>query len=390
MRVPARVLALLFAAVLVSCTSVPPVIAPTPVPTREPGAVLVSVLLDLSGPRAPGGQPQRNAMQIWIDQNAARAVKLRVKFVDVAGSDAKLLLEFRRAAIDDRADAIVVGVPTSLDDPMMQAAQVAGIPILLTLPLAEPALANGGRFAFALAPTPESLAHALAGDIVDRGLLAPTLLAGDESHAAVIERAAYLAELRRRALLVPMPVSLASPDSAQRVRAAATVARSIVLAGASAPYGDLIRGVPVTVDAPRVYLSYLTETADVTNLRDQAGLVTWPGSKRVASLSSPAPAAAAAFIKAFGDRYGPPSTLAATAFDALALIDHAASAAPSEIDAARLRLRLETSTFEGVATSYTFTPARHVGFATADLAYLRWDAQRGAPFPAPTAKQVDR
>jgi ABC-type branched-subunit amino acid transport system substrate-binding protein len=128
----------------------------------------------------------------------------------------------------------------------------------------------------------------------------------------------------------------------------------------------------------------------VTNLRDQAAIVTWPGSRRLASLSSAGPATSGAFIKAFSDRYGAPSTLAATAYDALALIDLAAAAAPSELDAARLRLRLETSTFEGVATSYTFTPTRHVGFAPADLGYLRWDALRGAAFPAPTAKEQDR
>jgi len=71
--------------------------------------------------------------------------------------------------------------------------------------------------------------------------------------------------------------------------------------------------------------------------------------------------------------------LAASAFDALGLIDTAARQAPSELDAGNLRLRLETSTFRGVVTRYTFDPQRHAGFAIEDLAYLRWNVVRDAP-----------
>jgi hypothetical protein len=56
------------------------------------------------------------------------------------------------------------------------------------------------------------------------------------------------------------------------------------------------------------------------------------------------------------------------------------------MDAARLRQRLEATTFAGIATRYTFTSARRVGFGTDDLTLLRWDAQRGSPFVASPAR----
>src|SRR5439155_14572682 len=106
----------------------------------------VSVLLDLSGARAPSGQPQRSAMQLWLDQQSAVAgVRLRARFVDVAGSDARLILELRRAVVDEHADAVVIGVPVPQDDSFAQAVQVAAVPVLLTLPAPEPAATVGGR-----------------------------------------------------------------------------------------------------------------------------------------------------------------------------------------------------------------------------------------------------
>jgi len=373
-----RVRGALLAIILAACTSNPPTALPTPVPTREPGVLSVSVLLDLSGSRAPSGAPQRDAMQVWIDQAQLGPVKLRVKFVDVASSDAQLLLELRRAVVDDRADAIVVGVPVFAGSPFMDAVQVGSVPVLLTLPVSEPASGAGGRFAFALAPTPAQLARLLAGDLIDRDVLVPTLLAGDEAPASVSERLTFLAELRGRSIAPPAPVSLTSPEGAQRVRAAATFAKSVVLFGASAPYGDVIRSIPVSATAPPVYLSYLTETADVTNLREQSALVTWPGSRSLTP-GFVTTQAQRAFLQMFRDRHGAPSMLAASAFDALGLIDTAARQAPSELDAGNLRLRLETSTFRGVVTRYTFDPQRHAGFAIEDLAYLRWNAGRDAP-----------
>ena len=373
-----RVLAALLAIVLAACTNNPPTALPTPAPTREPGIVSVSVLLDLSGSRAPSGAPQRDAMQVWLDQPPSSPVKLRVKFVDVASSDARLLLELRRAVVEDRADAVVVGVPISAGGAFLDAVQVASIPVILTTPVAEPMSGSGGRFAFALAPTPAQLAHVLASDLIDREVFVPTLLAGDEAPASVSERSSFLAELRARSVTPPAPVSLASPDGAQRVRTAATFAKSVVLFGASAPYGDVIRSIPVSAAAPRVYLSFLTETADVTNLREQSALVTWPGSRWLTP-GFVTTQVQRTFLQTFRDRHGAPSMLAATAYDALTVIGVAALLAPTELDAGNLRLRIETNAFLGVVTRYSFNPQRHAGFTADDLAYLRWDAQREAP-----------
>ncbi|HUQ41909.1 MAG TPA: ABC transporter substrate-binding protein [Candidatus Limnocylindrales bacterium] len=378
-----RVVALAAALLLAACASAPQVYTPTPVPTHEPGTLVVSALLDLSGSRAPSGQPQRDAMQLWIDQTQVGPLRVRVKFVDVASSDARLLLELRRATVEDRVDAIVVGAPVALDEPFMQAVQVASIPVLLTLPSPEPTSGPGGRFTFALAPTPQSIARVLTDDLVTRSLLQPTLVAGDETTTAVGERASLSAEMRRRGLMFPTPVSLVLPDGPQRVRSASVFAKSIVLAGASAAYGDIIRSIPVTADAPRVYLSYLTETADVTNLRDQTVIVTWPGSRALAASTTSAPTTLQrGFIQRFTDRHGAPSTLAGAAYDALALIE-AAAVGTGSIDAEQLRLRLENTRFAGVVTQYTFTPARHVGFASDDLVFLKWSAERSAPVIAP-------
>ncbi len=278
----------------------------------------------------------------------------------------------------------------ALDGSFGDAVQVASIPVLLTLPIPEPMSTPAGRFVFALAPTTDAVARAMASDIVDRGAAAPMLLASDESATAVTERLAFVAELRRRGLTPPSALLLSQPDAAQRVATASAAARSVVLSGASAGYGDIIRSLPASLAAP-VYLSFLTETADITSIREQSGIVTWPGSRWLATLSNePPPGQRASFVRAFADRYGPPSTLAGSAFDALEIIEFAARLGPSELDAGRLRLRLETNTFAGVVTAYSFTPARHAGFAAEDLVYLRWSAQRGGPIVAPRPAASER
>ena len=384
--------AALLALLLAACTAAPHVTQPTPVPTREPNTLAVSVLLDLSGSRAPSGQPQRNAMQLWLDQQRApQTVTLKVKFVDVASSDARVLLELRRAVVDDHADAVVIGVPVTLDDAFSRAVQVANVPVLLTLPAPEPAATVGGRWTFVLAPTPDALARALVGNMQERGLLAPMLLASDETPSALIERNAFLAELRRRQLMQPTAVILTQSDGPARWRAASAVAKSVILAAPAASYGDLIRAIPVTSAAPRVYLSYVTETADITNLRDQTAIVTWPGSVFLGSVSTfPPSATRTTFLQVFTERHGPPSTMSGTAYDALGILQTAAALAPNELDGSRLRLRLETLTFGGVVTTYRFTFTRHAGFSPEDLAFLRWNAQRSVPFIAPSPTETAR
>ena len=70
----------------------------------------------------------------------------------------------------------------------------------------------------------------------------------------------------------------------------------------------------------------------------------------------------------------------------LKTISQADTYAPVWTWGVRLRLRLETLTFGGVVTRYAFNFTRHAGFTPDDLAYLRWNAQRNAPFLAPDPK----
>jgi ABC-type branched-subunit amino acid transport system substrate-binding protein len=376
---------------LAACAAPPTEITPTPSPTHEPDTTLVTVLLDLSGARAPSGVAQRNAMQLWLDQGQARGgqQRLRAKFIDLAGSDARLLIELRRAALEDRADAVVIGVPLRYDETFASALDVARLPVVLTLPAPEPMSLLGGGWAFALAPTYADLARAAVDDAMQRGTLQPTLLASDESPPAVAERLALATELEQRGLAPPTVVTVNAQDAAGRVRAGASFARSAFFTGPAATYIDATRALAAAGITPRVYLSYLMEAGDASELREGADLATWPGSRNLAAISIvPTTAERAAFLQAFAARHGAPSTLAATAYDALALIDAAAESVGGTPDRARLRDRLEATTFAGITTRYTFTAARHAGFDPVDLAYLRWSAGARvgfalAPEPAP-------
>jgi ABC-type branched-subunit amino acid transport system substrate-binding protein len=386
-----RALAVLFALFLAAC-SVPTVeITPTPAPTHEPGTTLVTVLLDLSGARAPNGIAQRNAMQLWLDQQQARGgpQRIRAKFVDLAGSDAQLLIELRRAAVDERADAVIIGAPLRYDETFASALGVARLPVLLTLPAPEPTSRPGGGWAFALAPTYSDLARAAVSDATQRGVLLPVLLASDESPPAVAERLALAAELEQRGLIAPTVVAVSAQEAAARLRAGATFAHSAFFTGPGATYVEATRSLAAAGITPRVYLSYLMESSDASSLREGADIATWPGSRNLAALSTaPTSVERATFLQSFSARNGPASTLAATAYDALALIDAASESGGGTPDPTRLRDRLEATTFAGITTRYAFMAERHAGFDTVDLVYLRWStgARVGfalAPEPAP-------
>jgi ABC-type branched-subunit amino acid transport system substrate-binding protein len=386
-----RALAVLFALFLAAC-SVPTVeITPTPAPTHEPGTTLVTVLLDLSGARAPNGIAQRNAMQLWLDQQQARGgpQRIRAKFVDLAGSDAQLLIELRRAAVDERADAVIIGAPLRYDETFASALGVARLPVLLTLPAPEPTSRPGGGWAFALAPTYSDLARAAVSDATQRGVLLPVLLASDESPPAVAERLALAAELEQRGLIAPTVVAVSAQEAAARLRAGATFAHSAFFTGPGATYVEATRSLAAAGITPRVYLSYLVESSDASSLREGADIATWPGSRNLAALSTaPTSVERATFLQSFSARNGPASTLAATAYDALALIDAASESGGGTPDPTRLRDRLEATTFAGITTRYAFMAERHAGFDTVDLVYLRWStgARVGfalAPEPAP-------
>ena len=386
-----RGLAALFALFLAACSAPTVEITPTPAPTHEPGTTLVTVLLDLSGVRAPNGIAQRNAMQLWLDQQQARGgpQRIRAKFVDLAGSDAQLMIELRRAAVDERADAIVIGAPLRYDETFASALGVARLPVLLTLPAPEPTSRRGGGWAFALAPTYSDLARAAVSDATQRGVLLPVLLASDESPPAVAERLALAAELEQRGLIAPTVVAVSAQEAAARLRAGAAFAHSAFFTGPGATYVEVTRSLAAAGITPRVYLSYLMESSDASSLREGADIATWPGSRNLAALSTaPTSVERATFLQSFSARNGPASTLAATAYDALALIDAASESGGGTPDPARLRDRLEGTTFAGITTRYAFTVERHAGFDTVDLVYLRWStgARVGfalAPEPAP-------
>ena len=388
-----RGLAALLAVFLAACSTPPTTITPTPSPTREPGTTAVTALFDLSGARAPSGVGQRTAMQLWLDQEQSRGSgqRLQVKFVDVGGSDARLLVELRRAVEDDGTDAVVIGVPFAYDETFARALGVARVPVLLTLPAPEPRSMPAGGWAFALAPTHDVLARAAVADAAERGVLQPILLASDESPAAVAERLALARELEHRGAITPTVVAVTAQEAAARVRAGASFARSAFFTGPAATYIDAARSLAAAGITPRVYLSYLTEAGDASLLREGAEYTTWPGSRHVAAVSTPPTTAArATFLQSYSARFGPPSTLAATAYDALSLIDAAAASGSGAIDRAVLRERLEATTFAGITTRYSFTVARHAGFDTADLVYLRWSGGTRAGFalaPEPAPKE---
>ncbi len=376
-----RGLVVALALLIAACSAQPAEITPTPAPTHEPGTTLVTVLLDLSASRTPSGVPQRNAMQLWLDHQQARGGQQRIRatFVDLAGSESRLLIELRRAAEEGRADAVVIGVPFAYDETFARALAVARLPVILTLPAPEPTSLVGGGWAFGLAPTHADLARAAVLDATERGVMLPTLLASDESAPAIAERLALARELEQRGVISPTVVTITAQDAAARVRAGAAFAKSLLFTGPAATYLDATRSIAAAGLTPRIYLSYLMESSDAASLREGADLATWPGSRNLAPTSTvPTTAERATFAAGYAGRHGTASTLAATAYDALALIDAAAESSGGTTDSTRLRERLEATTFAGITTRYTFTATRHAGFDVGDLVYLRWSGGRAA------------
>jgi ABC-type branched-subunit amino acid transport system substrate-binding protein len=163
----------------------------------------------------------------------------------------------------------------------------------------------------------------------------------------------------------------------------------VFFTGPAATYIEATRSLAAGGITPRVYLSYLMEAGDAPALREGTDLAIWPGSRNLAAISTaPTTPERAAFLQTFTSRHGAPSTLAGTAYDALALVDAAAERVGGTPDRARLRDRLEATTFAGITTRYTFTATRHAGFDTVDLVLLRWSigVRVGfalAPEPAP-------
>ena len=359
-------------ALVSACSVGRPTGSPAPTATREPEALNVTVLLDLSGPsRGPSGAPQRDALQLWADQHSSGSPRLRTRIVDLAGSSPRAVLELRRAAVDERADAVIVGAPVDYDETFAAAVQLAQVPVLFTLPIREPATATGG-WAFALAPTPAQLARATVDDAAARGVLGASLIVSDESGSAIPERAALGAELAKRGVTGSV-VKVTAADAAAKLRPTLAATPSVAFAGWPRAYIDAARGLRT---GTFLYFSYLCDPADIGELRDAAAIASWPGSRWVATPTTAATPARAAFLQSYTERAGPPTTHAASAFDALTLL---ATAAEGGGDPARLRDRLQAGTFPGVATTYSFSASRRAGFAHEDLAFLRYTGARAAP-----------
>lgn len=383
----------LVAVAIVACTSRPPAVA-TPTPTPEGGVLTVTALLDLSGPRAAIGAQQQKALQLWLDQRPAGAGQtVRLRAIDVAGSDAKLLIELRRAAVDDRADAVIVGAPAAYDDTLGRAIDVAALPVLLTQPLAsEPSARIGGRWAFALAPSVARLAALEIQDATERGILLPSLILTDGRDRIDVMAGALAAELERRGLdpltRVAMPADGSVPPV---VRSSLSVLRSVhctALASACASLAQMARA----AGAPTFfYLSYLTTPAELADHKDLAERAVFPGSR---TLLPPFPSSFSAversrerFRRAFAEQHGAAGTHAATAYDALSLLAAAAERSGPD-DRTALRDALERITMPLIASTYSFAPDRHAGPDGADLAYLRWSGSALGPAVAGLEKRL--
>ena len=355
-----------------ACTAANPSATPSPTPTRDPNALNVTALLDLSGPRAPSGAPQRDALQLWADQHASGTPRVKLKITDVAGSPSKTTLELRREVVEARADAIIVGVSLDYDEAFANLIQLAQVPVLFTLPIAEPAT-RGGGWAFALAPTPAQLARVVMDDAAQRAVLSSGLVVSDESTTAITDRIAITKELARRQV-TPTVVTVTAAEATQKLRPLLATTSIVFLAGTPRAYLEAARTVTA---GTTLYLSYVCDYGDIGDLRDAAPLGLWPGSRWVAApATGTSSTARTSFMQSYTDRAGPPTTVAASAYDALVLLSRAAE---KSTDPIVMRDQLQSGTFAGVATTYAFSPSQHAGFNARDLALLRYVAPKVPP-----------
>jgi hypothetical protein len=362
--------------VLAACTAPPPNVGAV-TPSPEPGVVEVSVLLDLSGPRAAMGTEQRSAMELWRERREASGARpqVRLTFVDLAGSEARLFIELRRATVEQHRDAVVVGVPVTYDDVLGQATLLAAVPVLFTLPLDvdDPVALPGGRWAFALAPSLSHLAFAAITDATDRGVLVPSLVLVPADSERDRRERALAAEMRRRGrdpiTAIPLPEGGAVPPV---VRSSLSVLRSAHCSAALGACAAVAREARSAAAPTFFYLPYATTPAEMQGQTELASRAVWPATRSVVAPVTPE---GEAFLIAMRDRFGPPGALAATAHDALSLLALAAGGGDAS-DAERTRAALERITIRLIATTYSFRPERHAGPDPDDLAYVAWSDGR--------------
>ena len=372
MRPAALALAL---AVVVACTAPPPSVA-TPSPSPEGDVLAVTVLLDLSGPRAAVGTEQRSAMELWRDQRQQTGARpeARLTFIDLAGSEARLLVELRRAAVESRADAVVIGAPVTYTDLLGRAIDLAAMPVLFTLPLdvADPVTRPGGRWAFALAPPLERVAAAAINDATDREALSPALVLARAARPGDRDAAAIADEMGRRGRDPFTEVVLEGATVPPVVRSALSVLRSVHCT-ATAVACAAVASEARSLGAPTFfYLPYLTTPTEVDDRPDLASRSVWPASRAIIA-AEPATAARRRFLADHAQRHGPASSHAAAAFDALALLALAAASGGAD-DPARSRAAMEGITMPLIATTYSFSSQDHSGSDPEDLAFVQWTA----------------
>ena len=169
-------------------------------------------------------------------------------------------------------------------------------------------------------------------------------------------------------------VTVTPADATAKLRPLLLTTPVVFFAGTPRSYVEAARTVTAGTS---IYVSYVCEFAEIADLRDVAALAIWPGSRWIAA---PSPGRTGSlrsvFLQSYIDRTGPPTSVAASAYDALGLL---ASAADSGTDPAAVRGRLQSGTFAGVATIYSFGPSQHAGFDARDLALLRYVGQRTSP-----------
>ncbi len=371
--------ALFLAALLVACSAPAPAVA-TPAPTPESGVLSVVALLDLSGPHAVLGAAQRDALQMWTDLHTAPlTVKLHV--VDIAGSDARTIIELHRAAVEDAASAVVVGTPLLYDETFGHAVELGGAPVLFTLPLSsDPAGLTGGRWSFALAPSVPRLASAEIDDARRRGTVGPSLVLTDARERVDAFATALESEEKERGL-DPLP-RIALPGGGgvpATLRSSLALLRSVHCTAVAAACGAVAQAAQSAGAPTFFYLSYLADPADLAAHSELAARSIWPGSRTIVPLSTPplteVDQARAVFLRTFADRHGQAGTHAATAYDVMSLLAAAAERS-SPNDRAALRDALERITMPLIATTYAFGPSRHAGADPDDTAYLRWVGSR--------------
>jgi hypothetical protein len=343
-------------ALLVAACTAPPssTVSPAPSPTREAGTYAVTALLDLSGGRGPRGEAQRAAMLQWASDAQRTTPRVKLRIVDLAGSDARLFLELKRAADAGDTDAFVVGVPAILDDTLASAIALVRRPVLFTMPIPEPS-GDAARWVFGLAPTPDAVARALVDALPSRAT--PGIIVTNGSLAAGREELSIAAVFRADGRPAPFVMS-AAPDQrdtfAQRFKPFAGTGSGVYFTGPAAGYLDP-RIVPAAdpTTTVRVFLSYLTDANDAGRLGEAAPGARWPGLRRPTTLSL--------------------GTHAATARDAIAMLAASADAAG---DAERSRARIEGSTFAGIATTYAFSASRHTAVDPREIVMLAWENGR--------------